>query len=94
MGVWATPFKKVARARQLRALLEKPVITVREDSEALYNLVGCDELFDELDNVHLDDNVKDLVLHILDRWLDNLHQFDNVGQRSVAIVTKAVRGGK
>ena len=46
MGVWILP-KKTTQAKKLKELFKKPILA-KEASDKIYDIIGCDDLFDNI----------------------------------------------
>ena len=73
MGTWNLP-QTIKKAKELKKLLKKP-LPASEASDNLYNLLGDDELFDNIleeQKVFGDDlDVRDMVKDSLEYFLNN-----------------------
>ena len=72
MGVWALP-KKAKQAKELRELFKKPILA-KEASDKIYDIIGCDDLFDNiLENKERfgdDDDVRVVIACSLENFLE------------------------
>lgn len=94
MGVWAQPFETVELAQKFAALVSKETITKEKDHEAIYEVAGCDELWDEIDffveKCGQDANLKKLILKHVEDWLRLLDMFHIALPEAVDIVGMAI----
>ncbi len=69
MGTWSTP-NTMAKANKLAKLLAKP-LPGEKATDVLYDLVGDDDLFDNIDRQSSD--VRRLVADKLEKWDSSYH---------------------
>ena len=89
MGVWSTPFETTKQAERFAKLIDKRRVFKEADERTLYATVGCDELWDMMEEFKGGD-VKGIVVDHVERWLDDLEGFKTVDAEALAIVKKAV----
>ena len=72
MGIWALP-KKAKQAKELKELFKKPILA-KEASDKIYDIIGCDDLFDNiLENKERfgdDDDVRVVIACSLENFLE------------------------
>jgi len=71
MGTWSQPHT-TEKAQQLARLMASP-LPQKEAFEKLYHLCGDDDLFDFLEELEVDDDVRSLVKSHITQTLKNLH---------------------
>jgi hypothetical protein len=96
-GTWSAP-QGYDEAVRLKQLMSKPLF-LDDAKDLLYNLVGDDDLFDQLDNmIERDDppqtDVRHIVARKLAQWMKNyspLHWRQKWDPRAIRIVQDIVR---
>ena len=93
-GTWSAP-QSLSQARRLAALLDRGPLTASLALERLYDLMGDDELFDELENFDRrkpDGDVRWIVVKKLRQWINNRDNFTRPwDHEALTVLGKLVR---
>lgn len=68
MGTWALPNTK-QKAEKLQELFREPIYSNQETKDALYDLYGDDELFDDIDGAEYKEDIRYLIACYLDKMI-------------------------
>ncbi len=71
MGTWSQPHTQ-EKATKLAKLMVKPILK-NTACELLYDLVGDDDLFDYIEELDCDSDIRFLIQMHITKTLDNLH---------------------
>lgn len=96
MGTWSHPFETIEKAEHFMDLLEKP-LPVFKAEDALYDMMGDDELFDDIIDFGKEfgkkADVRDLVVNHLERWIKDMPRthWEGLDKDAVKIIRQFVR---